>query len=196
MTLQTFLWPDTVALPIAEPRAVLIQISGIERSARGRKRMREVLQEVLSEWAGGPVVLDDTCLGPRVRTPIDGKRVEVSLSYAGGCGWLGICCGRSIGVDAVVIDENFDWQDVAALYLDAEDGREIRAAPNQAVAFAQRWSAHEARCKLAGMPLQEGVSPPKAPVYMTRTARIAVSVALRIQTEGHREGHASEAEHR
>ena len=184
MAIQIFHWPDTVPIPTKEPRTILLQVSGVERTSEGRRKMREVLHTVLSGWIGGFVEWLDTDKGPSVRTLIEGKQVDVSLSYAGGYGWLGICCGGRIGVDAVVIDESFDSGDIAALYLEAADAREIREATDKAAAFAQRWSALEARCKLARVPLQEKAPPPNAPVYTTKTtakkARIVISVALQL----------------
>ena len=188
MAIQTFHWPDTVPIPTKEPRAILVQVGGVERTSEGRKKMREVLNGVLSGWIGGLVEWQDTDKGPSVRTLIKGKHIDVSLSYAGGHGWLGICYGGRIGIDAVVIDESFDGKDVAALYLEPADAREIHKAADKAAAFAQLWSALEARCKLARVPLQENAPPPDALVYTTKNttknttkeARIVISVALRL----------------
>jgi phosphopantetheinyl transferase len=173
--LKTYRRPDTVAFP--DEDVALVQIPQTERNANGRLRVREVLREILSNWAGLPVALEESVRGPIVRGFIRGKSIEVSLSYAGGDAWVAFCSNGSVGMDAVLVEENSDWEAVAELYLGDNAVQEIRDSEHRGCAFAERWAALEARYKLAKLPLREKSQPPQARIFTLRVGDLIICIA-------------------
>lgn|GEM_PF-2683290 len=174
--LKRYRWPDHVPFPNED--VALVQISQTERNATGRLRGREVLREILFNWAGQPVELKESALGPIVQGFIRGKSIEVSLSYAGGDAWAAIRSNGSVGMDAVLVGENSDWEAVAELYLGDNAVQEIRDAEHRGCAFAERWAALEARYKLAKLPLCEKSQPPPAHVFTLRVDDLIICIAV------------------
>jgi len=179
--LKTYRWPGSVAFP--DEDVALVQISQTERNATGRLRVREVLREILSNWAGQPVELKESALGPIVPGFIRGRSIEVSLSYAGGDAWVAIRSNGSVGMDAVLVGDAPDWEAVAELYLGDNEVQEIRDAAHRGSAFAERWAALEARCKLAKLPLREKSHPPPAPVFTLRIDDVIICIAMSLTEE-------------
>ena len=178
--LKTYRWPDSVTFPGED--VALVQIPRTERNATGRHRVREVLREILSNWAGHPVALEESGRGPIVQGFVRGKPIEVSLSYAGGDAWVAIRSNGGVGMDAVLVEENPDWEAVAELYLGHHAVQEIRYAKHRGGAFAERWAALEARYKLAKMPLREKSQPPSAPVLTLRVDDLIICIATNGQS--------------
>lgn len=179
--LKVYHWPDSVAFP--DEDVALVQIPQTERNATGRLRVREVLQEILSHWEGHPVELEESVRGPIVQGFVRGKPIEVSLSYAGGDAWVAIRSNGGIGVDAVLVTDHPDWEAVAALYLGNDAVQEIRDAEHRGGAFAERWAALEARCKLAKLPLREKSQPPPVPVFTLRIDDVIICIAISLGEE-------------
>jgi hypothetical protein len=109
---------------------------------------------------------------------VRGKPIEVSLSYAGGDAWAAIRSNGSVGMDAVLVEENSDWEAVAELYLGDNAVQEIRDAEHRGCAFAERWAALEARYKLAKLPLREKSQPPPAPIFTLRVGDLIICIAV------------------
>ena len=174
--LKTYQWPHSIAFPNAD--VALVRIRQAERSARGRLRVRDVLREILLNWAGHPIALEESAQGPIVQGSVRGEHIEVSISYAGGDAWLALRSNGGIGLDAVLVEECTDWKEIAELYLEDEAVQKIREAPHQALAFARRWAALEARCKLAKLPLREKSQPPAAPVHSLEVDNLVICIAL------------------
>ena len=177
--LKIYLWPDPVTFPNED--VALVQIPQTERNATGRLRVREVLREILSNWAGHPVELEESVRGPIVQGFVRGKPIEVSLSYAGGDAWVAIRSNGGIGMDAVLVGEHPDWEAVAELYLGNDAVQEIRYAKHRGGAFAERWAALEARCKLAKLPLREKSQPPPSPVFTLRVDDLIICIAISLE---------------
>jgi len=140
--------------------------------------VREVLREILCNWAEHPVALEESVRGPIVLGVVRGKPIEVSLSYAGGDAWAAIRSNGSVGMDAVLVEENSDWEAVAELYLGDNAVQEIRDAEHRGCAFAERWAALEARYKLAKLPLREKSQPPPAPIFTLRVGDLIICIAV------------------
>jgi len=174
--LKRYRWPDTVPFPNED--VALVQIPQTERNATGRLRVREVLREILSNWAGHPVALGESVRGPIVLGVVRGKPIEVSLSYAGENAWVAIRSNGSVGMDAVLVGENSDWEAVAELYLGDDAVQEIRDSEHRGCAFAERWAALEARYKLAKLPLCEKSQPPPAHVFTLRVDDLIICIAV------------------
>jgi len=179
--LKTYRWPNSVAFP--DEDLALVQIPQTERNATGRLRVREVLREILSNWAGHPVALEESVRGPIVQGFIRGETIEVSLSYAGGDAWVAIRSDGSVGMDAVLVGDAPDWEAVAELYLGDNAVQEIRDAEHRGSAFAERWAALEARCKLAKLPLREKTQPPPAPIFTLRVGDLIICIAMSLAEE-------------
>ena len=145
--------------------------------------MREVLREILSNWAGHPVALEESVRGPIVQGFIRGKPIEVSLSYAGENAWVAIRSNGSVGMDAVLVGENSDWEAVAELYLGDNAVQEIRDAEHRGCTFAERWAVFEARCKLAKLPIREKSQPPPAPIFTLRVGDLIICIATSLAEE-------------
>jgi len=120
-------WPQCPAFP-AEGEPVLVRVAGRE--------LRGALGEILEKW-GGASSWRETSRGP----VCDG--VDISLSYAGDAGWIGLLRGGWIGIDAVQLEAFAEMDAVARLYLAPAAVKEARN-PN---AFALAWTEMEARLK-------------------------------------------------
>ena len=179
--LKLYRWPNSVAFPNED--VALVQIPQTERNATGRLRVREVLRDILFNWAGHPVELEESALGPIAQGFIRGRSIEVSLSYAGGDAWVAIRSNGSVGMDAVLVEENSDWEAVAELYLGDSAVQEIRDAEHRGCAFAERWAVFEARCKLAKLPIREKSQPPPAPIFTLRVGDLIICIAMSLAEE-------------
>jgi phosphopantetheinyl transferase len=179
--LKTYRWPNSVAFP--DEDVALVQIPQTERNATGRLRVREVLLEILCNWAEHPVELKESALGPIVPGFIRGRSIEVSLSYAGGDAWVAIRSNGSVGMDAVLVADAPDWEAVAELYLGDNAVQEIRDSEHRGCAFAERWAALEARYKLAKLPLREKSQPPQARIFTLRVGDLIICIAMSLAEE-------------
>lgn len=88
---------------------------------------------------------------------VDGERIFLSFSHDQNYTVAAIHCYQNIGIDLLATAIDFDWRDVARLYLSPADNQRISNAPKeqQAKEFAAYWAMHEARLKCCGLALQE-----------------------------------------
>jgi phosphopantetheinyl transferase len=120
----------------------------------------------------------ESAKGPEVRERIRDRHVGVSISYAKTEAWLALGWEAQIGVDAVAIEEVPDWEEVASVYLEQAAQERLRKSTQPALDFAREWAGFEARLKLAGQPLVEGLAPPPALLYGATFGAVYVAVAL------------------
>ena len=142
-------WPQMPALPAAG-RPVLVRVATEGARAAARKQMRSVLREILAHWSGLatealPIV--ETERGPVWQGLLAGESLDISFSYSAGGGWLALCRGAAVGVDAMEITAFAEMTDVARLYLGPEMADNLVKAADPAGAFAQDWTAREAQLK-------------------------------------------------
>lgn len=156
----------------------LLRISDVPRSPSGRVAVREISSLLLSEWTGFPVCLKESERGPVVEQTINGRPCFLSISYAGNCAWVAIALGAPVGVDAVEVEAFEQLLDVADLYLATTDEPNPSPAVEQALQFAKRWTAMEARFKRAGLPIEEHTVPPEATVSHIVHENTVVAVAF------------------
>lgn len=156
----------------------LRRVEGATRSIPGRAKLRAGLEEELHKAAGRPILWRESKKGPEVLEQIRHKDVGVSVSYSRREAWLALGWMGAIGVDAVELEEVPDWREVAAIYLEQAARQRLRNSPQPALAFAREWAGFEARLKLAGLSLQEGVKPPPALVYGAALGPVYVAIAL------------------
>lgn len=150
----------------------------VERNEDGRAAVRAALAEELQRTAHRQVCCCESPTGPKVLELIRGKPVGVSISYGKNEAWLALGWEGPIGVDAVAIEKVPDWEDVALVYLGRSAVKRLRKSPEPELDFAVEWAAFEARLKLGGLSLNEGVEPPAARLYAAKLGSQAVAVAL------------------
>ncbi|MBR7798762.1 4'-phosphopantetheinyl transferase family protein [Undibacterium fentianense] len=88
---------------------------------------------------------------------VDGERIFLSFSHDQNYAVAAIHRYQNIGIDLLATAIDFDWREVARLYLSPVDNQGIANAPEelQAKEFAACWAIHEARLKCCGLALQE-----------------------------------------
>jgi hypothetical protein len=147
--LRVYHWPDAPPLPKpGEP--VLIRVDAGSPRPAARRELRRVLAEVLAAWSGlspEQLPLVESHHGPVWNALLEGHTLGISLSYAGGEGWIGLLRKGAIGIDAMVIREIPEARDVARYYLGPEALEAIRKSSFPARAFATAWTEMEARVK-------------------------------------------------
>ena len=136
-------------LPVATP------VSTLRDPAR--HLARQALREHLPAWLGSDAVELITTPGqpPRLAPPHQG--VGVSMAHEAGLSLVALHRHGPVGVDLMRPIDMPDALDVAREYLGPEVAQALanRSAIEQAQAFALAWTAHEARLKCLGLPLQE-----------------------------------------
>lgn len=126
-----------------------------------RDTARDLVREALQ--AHLPAVLNSTQASvisepgeaPRLAAPHEG--IGLSIAHERGLSLVAIHTQGPVGVDLMQVMDMPDALDVAQAYLgpDAAQALAPLAPEAQAHAFALAWTAHEARLKCLGMPLQE-----------------------------------------
>ena len=142
-------WPELPPLPAAG-RPVLVRVATDGNRPVARQQLRSVLREILGSWSGLAVVelpLRETERGPVWCGLLQGETLDVSLSYTADEGWLALCRGAAVGVDAMEITAFAEMTDVVRLYLGPEMADNLVKAADPAGAFAQAWTAREAQLK-------------------------------------------------
>ncbi|MFC0348514.1 4'-phosphopantetheinyl transferase superfamily protein [Undibacterium danionis] len=88
---------------------------------------------------------------------VEQQRIFLSFSYDQNYAVAAIHRYQNIGIDLLATAIDFDWRDVARLYLSPADNQGIANAPEeqQAKEFAACWAMHESRLKCCGLALQE-----------------------------------------
>jgi hypothetical protein len=128
--------------------------------------------------AGKPVAWEETPRGPQVPAPVHNRKVHVSLSYVAEEAWLAVGLGTAIGIDAADTGQITDWEAVASAYLEREALARLRNSASPGLDFAREWTCLEARLKMLGLPLREGIQPPRASLCEACFGAVAVAVAL------------------
>lgn len=155
------------------------RLTSLERTTAGRAAVRATLAEELQKAARRRVRWEETPTGPRVLERIRDKPVGVSISYGKTEAWLALGWEGPIGVDAAAIEMVPDWEEVALVYMGRSVMERLRKSPEPEFDFAVEWAAFEARLKLGGLSLEEGVEPPLARIYTARLGNQAVAVAVK-----------------
>jgi 4'-phosphopantetheinyl transferase len=88
---------------------------------------------------------------------VEQQRIYLSFSHDQSYAVAAIHRYQNIGIDLLATPIDFDWRDVARLYLSPVDNQSIAIAPEeqQTRQFAAYWAMHEARLKCCGLALQE-----------------------------------------
>ena len=175
-------WPKHPELPNkhtgSSQRFSLLRIPAVSRSPSGRVTVREILNSLLSEWAGSPVSLKESARGPSVEQTIGGRACFLSISYAGNSAWVAISLDAEIGVDAVEVEAFEQLGDVEGLYLATAAEPHPSVPGDKGLQFAKRWSAMEAQFKRAGLPIKEHTVPPAANLCHIVHENTVVAVAF------------------
>lgn len=137
---------------------------------------RDCALTILRAWGHESASLNEEPTGPR---PGGCGEMALSLAYTTHCAWLALAQSHSLGIDATIIKDFAERDEVARTYLGPSSAT-IADSDEPAAAFAAAWSQHEATLKYHRLPLTEwrpGI--PKAPRHLSvREADIALSVVL------------------
>jgi hypothetical protein len=150
----------------------------VERTEAGRSAIRAALADELYREAHRQVSWCESPTGPKVLERVRDKHVGVSITYGKNEAWLALCWEGPIGIDATAIEKVPDWEEVAMVYLGRSALERLRKSPEPELDFAVEWAGFEARLKLGGLSLDEGVEPPPARLYTARQGNCALAVAL------------------
>lgn len=156
-------WPGPLPAWGREPLVISVTTPGGERGA-ARERIRAAVREVLAQLLQRGIELQ-TSPGKRPQLLVDGEPspIGLSISHAGELSVAALNPGGPVGVDLMEVEAVLDWARVAHDYLGMAAACRLAAMSDaeRPRAFAEAWSEHEARLKLAGEPLSEW-SPPQA----------------------------------
>jgi phosphopantetheinyl transferase len=153
-----FQWPEMPVLPQPE-QPVLIRVATTTQSrSAARQELRAVLRATLAAWSKllpEQLPLRETAAGPVWPESFGGQALDISLSYAGAEGWIGLLRGGWIGVDVMQIQRVAEAEAVAQNFLEADELETIQQSTDPALAFATAWTSLEARLKCFKQPLRE-----------------------------------------
>jgi len=141
------------------PHLWTLQVSAPQTQLRegARDLVREALQAHLPALLSSTQVklISEPGQPPRLAAPHEG--VGISIAHESGLSLVAIHLQGPVGVDLMRVLDMPDALVVAHAYLgpDVAEALEALPPPEQVQAFAQAWTAHEARLKCLGMPLQE-----------------------------------------
>jgi 4'-phosphopantetheinyl transferase len=163
-TTEVYCWPERPLLPpCGVPLVVRVNVDA--RRPVARLELRAALRELLAEWSGltpDLLPLAEAPRGPIWLGALAGETLDISFSYAGREGWIGLIRGGSIGVDVMSVDlirgdavPTFEIDSLARLYLGPAAAAAIRAASNPPLAFATAWTLREASLKCLKRGLDE-----------------------------------------
>jgi hypothetical protein len=156
-------YPPAPALPPAG-QTILLRVAD-------KSQTRAVLRQVLAAWSGRPpeqLPLRETARGPRWIGSLADTSLDISLSYCGPEGWIGLLRGGSIGIDAMPVESFAEATEVARHYLGPAAHTAIQQSSDPARAFALAWTELEARLKCMKRDLVEW-----SPARAEATARCA-----------------------
>lgn len=132
-----------------------------------RQTIVEVLAEVLRLPASGISVQSTPGEAPRILIGEAVRTVACSFSHESGLSLAAVNLHRAdgIGVDIMRVADIPDWQAVARDYLGPDATAALIALPaaDRPRAFAQAWTANEARLKCQGRQLVEWTRPAAPP---------------------------------
>ena len=175
MSLMLTRWPEMPAAPCSGGVAV-VRICLDAPRATLRQAARDCVLRILRAWGHESASLDETTTGPKL---MGCGVMALSLAYTTNDAWLALAQSHSLGIDATIIKDVAERDEVARIYL-GPSSAVIASSDEPAAAFAAAWSQHEATLKYHRLPLTEwrpGI--PKAPRHLSmREADIALSVVL------------------
>jgi phosphopantetheinyl transferase len=148
------------------------------RGASARATVRTFLSEELRQIAGQPVILRETTGSPEIVGLIKNRKISISISYAREEAWLALGWDVPIGIDAVEISAIPEWELLASTYLGVRTLERLRTSPRREEDFAMEWAGLEARIKMHGLSLLEGVNAPAANLCEARFENVVVAVAV------------------
>jgi hypothetical protein len=162
-----------------DTRFTVYRIPTGTRGPAARSRVRSFLRAELRRIAGRAIPLRESKAGPEVTEIIHGCPISVSISYTGAEAWLALGWGGSVGIDALEIQAIPEWYPVASTYLGPIVSERLRNSSARELDFAREWTGFEARLKLHGLSLAEGVEVPAAALCEARFGAVVVAVAVR-----------------
>ncbi|WP_417069366.1 4'-phosphopantetheinyl transferase family protein [Niveibacterium terrae] len=125
-----------------------------------RSQIRATIVDALAQTLGLPAsaltIRSIPGEAPALILP-DGSQAGLSISHSEGLSIAAIALDGAVGVDLMRIIGLADQQALARDYLGPDATARLAALPahEQARAFAQVWTAHEAKLKCLGLPLTE-----------------------------------------
>ena len=168
-------WPELPPLPVTN-RPVLVRVATDGNRPVARQQLRSVLRQILACWSGlaaAELPLQETERGPVWHGLLAGESLDISLSYTAAEGWLALCRGAAVGVDAMVIAAFAEMADVARLYLGPDAADSLAKAADPATLFAQAWTRREAELKC----LKRGLTEWSRTEALPPVKRFAVTLA-------------------
>lgn len=166
-------WPALVD-PRQELLIATVNTKNTQIRESARQQVRVVLREILGDIAF------ESIPGQPIRLVQAASPLGISVSHEAGLSLLAIHRAGPVGVDLLRVQENPDWEvEIPALandYLgpDAADNLAILPQSQKLMAFAQAWSAHEARLKSRGLGLEEWSSALAAHLAPCRVRQLAL----------------------
>lgn len=161
----TVCWVGDANFPaLAAPRGLaIVGIRGQAGRAAARVGIRSVLTATLSAQFGidvGRIELHSPeGVAPWAVVALDSgpHRIALAISHDGDISIAAYSVSGAVGIDVASIVPVPDWRMVARDYLGPTTATALAALPDSArdAAFADAWSAHEARLKCLGLQLQE-----------------------------------------
>jgi len=123
--------------------------------AQIRAAVRAALSQLLSIPAQQINIRSVPGSAPQIEAA--GRQIGCSFSHEEGLSLAALNLHGPIGVDLMKIQAIPDWESVARDYLGPQTCEALRACrpEDRPRAFAQAWTAHEARLKCLGLPLTE-----------------------------------------
>jgi 4'-phosphopantetheinyl transferase len=141
------------------PRLWTLQVPAPRTPLRDTARdlVREALQVHLPALlnVAQVSVVSEPGEAPRLAAPHEG--IGLSIAHESGLSLVAIHAQGPVGVDVMQVIAMPDALDVARAYLGPEAAQALAERPADQIdrAFALAWTAHEARLKCLGMPLEE-----------------------------------------
>ena len=98
-----------------------------------------------------------TVPGEKSHIRIHEEQLHTSISHEDGLSVIVLSRSQAAGIDILRLPPDFDWLDLANLYLGSQQADAILRAPRSqhTQLFARAWTLLEARCKYSGIPLTE-----------------------------------------
>jgi phosphopantetheinyl transferase len=152
-----FHWPEIPAPP-PPGQPVVIRVVTAPPRRMARRELRIVLRQILAAWSRlslEQLPLRETPRGPVWLGQLGGHALDISLSYAGDEGWIGLRRDAQIGVDTMPVQPVPEADGVARLYLVHAAAAAIQQSTDPAMAFAAACTELEARLKCQKLDLDE-----------------------------------------
>ena len=160
-------WPDSLAQALADLRGVGMTVLSVPtpltaHRTDARHAIRHAVQHMLAAFLDCPaasVVLPSRPgQAPQVVAP-GAEHVHLSISHLPSLSVAAISLRGPVGVDVMAVDTQSlpDWADVAHDYLGPLAAKVLQHTPphERSAAFANTWTALEARLKCLGLGLTE-----------------------------------------